>query len=239
MNFMKMFKTTIVLSTVMCAALSFSHVALAQQSINSEVESKVREYFADIPVMIDIAKCETTFRQFNADGSTLFDRSGTYIGVYQINEQLHYMTAWDMDMNLYTLEGNMAYARYLYGKNGINPWKGCVPVQARITTAPQSAKVPTSTSSAAGLVTRNLRIGMSNSEVTILQTILNKAGFVITDSGPGSPGNETNLFGGMTREALKKYQCARNIVCEGNEAVTGFGRVGPMTREALNKENTK
>lgn len=205
---------------------------------NAGVEAKVREYFADIPVMIDIAKCETSFRQYTASGETLKDPTGSYIGLFQIDEQAHFIAAWGQNFNLYTLEGNMGYARYLYGKIGTRPWKGCVPAVASTVpaAAPASANsaAPSSTSPASLQVTRNLRMGMSNSEVRTLQQILNKAGFVIASSGPGSPGNETEMFGSLTREALRKFQCAKGIVCDGNEALTGFGRVGPMTRAALN-----
>ena len=35
------------------------------------VEATVREYFADIPVMIEIARCESKFRQFADSGNVL------------------------------------------------------------------------------------------------------------------------------------------------------------------------
>ena len=31
-------------------------------------ENYVREYFSDIPIMIQIARCESTFRQLDSDG---------------------------------------------------------------------------------------------------------------------------------------------------------------------------
>ena len=37
----------------------------------------------------------------------------------------------------------------------------------------------------------------------------------------------------MTREAVRRFQCAKGIACDGDEATTGYGRVGPMTRSAL------
>jgi peptidoglycan hydrolase-like protein with peptidoglycan-binding domain len=67
-----------------------------------------------------------------------------------------------------------------------------------------------------------------------LQKILNNNGFVISSTGPGSPGNETTYFGSLTLEAVKKFQCAKGIVCSGDSSTTGYGRVGPMTRSQLN-----
>ena len=72
-------------------------------------------------------------------------------------------------------------------------------------------------------------------EVKQLQKILNNLGFVIAKEGEGSKGNETNHFGSLTREAVKKFQCQHNIVCSGNEQTTGYGLLGPKTREKLNE----
>lgn len=51
--------------------------------------------------------------------------------------------------------------------------------------------------------------------------------------GPGSPNNETEKFGVLTREAVQKFQCAKGIACDGDESSTGYGYVGPRTRAAL------
>ena len=51
------------------------------------VEEYVTEYFNDIPIMSDIAFCESTFRQFNENGDTLRGKENYLdIGVMQINE---------------------------------------------------------------------------------------------------------------------------------------------------------
>jgi len=94
---------------------------------SAEVEAAVREAFADAPAMIAIAKCESGFRQFDANGNVL--RGGTgggYIGVFQIGESLHAQPAADQGMDIYTLEGNLAYAQVLYDQSGTRPWKGCL-----------------------------------------------------------------------------------------------------------------
>lgn len=225
-----------VLCMSLCLIIGTGVVRAQTTPPNAEVEAKVREYFADIPVMIDVAKCETNFRQFKADDSTLHDATGTYVGVYQIDEKLHFMNAWGLNMNLYTLEGNMAYARHLYNSKGSAPWRGCVPKSSSVIASERDV-AQARQSSSNGKVTKNLRMGMTSSEVVTLQQILNKTGFTISTFGPGSPGQETTQFGSMTREALRKYQCARKVVCEGSEATTGYGRVGPATRSALAKES--
>lgn len=90
------------------------------------VEAQVREYFADIPVMIDIAKCESNFRQFTDSGSVLRG-GGEFVGIFQIYESVHAKAATALGFDLATVEGNMSYARHLYEQSGTTPWKSCVP----------------------------------------------------------------------------------------------------------------
>ena len=177
-------------------------------------EQMVREYFADIPEMIPVAKCESSFRQFNDDGSYLVGH-GLYIGIFQIAEKIHAEYAKSLGMDIYTAEGNMAYARRLYESSGLKPWPTC-----SVTTSPLRS---------------DLKLGDSNAEVIILQQMLNKAGFPVASSGPGSAGNETEYFGSLTQTAVRRFQCAKGIVCSGSEITTGYGLVGPKTRAALIK----
>lgn len=93
-----------------------------------DTETAVREYFADIPVMIEIARCESTFRHTLADGTVLYgvvDNDDT--GVMQINKRYHLATATELGLDLYDLTDNMAYARYLYDKQGTQPWSASAP----------------------------------------------------------------------------------------------------------------
>jgi hypothetical protein len=206
--------------------------ALAQANPNAGVEAQVRAAMADLPEMIVIAKCESGFRQFAPDGTPL--RGGTgkkYVGIFQIDENLHRQKALDMVYDINTVVGNVAYARYLHSKSGTNPWKGCLGTPVAPAPAPGTPAVQ---GSGTGSLASNLNFGMTNAQVLTLQQILNKSGFVISASGPGSPGNETSYFGAMTREAVRKFQCAKNITCSGSESTTGYGMVGPRTRAALN-----
>lgn len=92
------------------------------------IESQVREFFVDIPVMIDIARCESNFRQFNDSGSVLRGgNGGETIGIFQIFESIHTGAATGMGFDLRTVEGNMGYAKYLYQQSGTSPWSSCVP----------------------------------------------------------------------------------------------------------------
>jgi hypothetical protein len=95
-----------------------------KKDTNENIEKIVRIYFEDIPIMIDIADCESRFRQFTKSGNVLRgDENPSDIGVMQINEKFHLDTSKEFGISIYTLEGNLAYARKLYEKEGTRPWK--------------------------------------------------------------------------------------------------------------------
>jgi hypothetical protein len=86
-------------------------------------KEQVEEYFADLPIMIDIARCESRFRHTDKYGNVLRgELTPKDVGVMQINEGYHLTDSKKLGFNIHTLEGNMAYARYLYEKQGARPW---------------------------------------------------------------------------------------------------------------------
>lgn len=108
---------------------SVSESTLIKRSTNKEIETMmsteqyVRQYFKDIPIMIQIARCESTFRHLDADGEIHRGRvNNADVGVMQINEFYHLDQAEKKDLNIYTIEGNVAYARDLYEREGTQPW---------------------------------------------------------------------------------------------------------------------
>jgi len=86
-------------------------------------EATVRDYFADIPVMIEIARCESKFRQY-ADSGNVF-RGGVgqqMVGVFQFFDRYHERAASALGFDIETLDGNLAYARHVYTLEGTAPW---------------------------------------------------------------------------------------------------------------------
>ncbi|MSU56026.1 MAG: hypothetical protein EXS51_01820 [Candidatus Taylorbacteria bacterium] len=87
------------------------------------LEEYVREYFKDTPIMAEIAKCESHFRHLGANGKVLRgELTAEDTGVMQINEFYHEDTAKTLGIDLHTLDGNLAYAKWLYKKEGTTPW---------------------------------------------------------------------------------------------------------------------
>lgn len=97
-----------------------------------DTERIVRSYFKDIPIMIEVARCESTFRHTLEDGTVLkgvVDQADT--GVMQINKRYHEKTAISMSLNVEDIYHNMAYARHLYEKQGTQPWNASAPCWSR------------------------------------------------------------------------------------------------------------
>ncbi|MEX2014195.1 MAG: hypothetical protein WD896_02465 [Parcubacteria group bacterium] len=90
---------------------------------SKNIERFINDYFADIPIMAKIAKCESRYRHLNSSGTVLKgmkDKRDT--GVMQINLFYHADTADKLGYNVHDLDGNVAYARHLYEKQGTKPW---------------------------------------------------------------------------------------------------------------------
>ena len=79
--------------------------------------------------------------------------------------------------------------------------------------------------------TRRLKTGSKGEDVKNLQKVLNSDPDTrITNSGAGSPGNETTTFGSLTRAAIQRFQEKYGIAVKGDD---GYGEVGPKTRAKL------
>ncbi|OHA16876.1 MAG: hypothetical protein A3C79_00925 [Candidatus Taylorbacteria bacterium RIFCSPHIGHO2_02_FULL_45_28] len=97
-------------------------------STSTDVKTYLHEQYFDTPILIEIARCESEFRQFDKDGKPIRGRANAAdVGVMQINEFYHADTARNMGINIRTLEGNVAFGRYLYEKYGSSPWSASKP----------------------------------------------------------------------------------------------------------------
>lgn len=103
---------------------------------SAEAERQVREHFAHVPAMIDIARCESGFRQY-ADSGEVFrgGLNGKMFGVFQLHSDYHLEPASNMGLDITTLEGNLAYAKYLYENEGLTPWRPCLGSVSQISLA--------------------------------------------------------------------------------------------------------
>lgn len=200
-----------------------------------EEEADVRAAFADAPAMIAIARCESNYTQFGKGGTALHGGyGGKMVGIFQVYSDIHAAYAKGLGMDIYTAEGNIAYARHLYQTEGTRPWLSSFPCWGdAVESAERLEEASAPAAAATATLSVNLSLGMEHPQVLALQKILNTNGFVLAAEGPGSPGNETQRYGALTRDAVRRFQCAQRIVCEGDEHSTGYGFVGARTRAAL------
>jgi peptidoglycan hydrolase-like protein with peptidoglycan-binding domain len=68
---------------------------------------------------------------------------------------------------------------------------------------------------------------MNNATVKVLQKILNCKGYIISESGAGSLGKETTLFGPKTRTQVINFQRDNKLKID--------GIIGPEFRAFINK----
>lgn len=128
-------KRTIIAAAIICV---FGWVVAAVVAYNMPqrvyaevpVEVKVGIKFDDIPMLQRICNAEVTgnpnvkSHQFNRDGSVVrgkIDKSD--IGYCQINERYNNDEARRLGYDIYTEEGNKAFAVYLFLNRGVQPWK--------------------------------------------------------------------------------------------------------------------
>lgn len=87
------------------------------------IEAYVRDYFKDAPILAEISKCESTFKQFDSKGHVVRGiENSADVGLMQINTFYHGETAEKLGYDIYTIDGNLGYAKWLYGKYGDAPW---------------------------------------------------------------------------------------------------------------------
>ncbi len=82
----------------------------------------------------------------------------------------------------------------------------------------------------ASTISSSLDLGSTGADVTSLQT------FLALDNILYPSGLVTGYYGPLTAAAVARFQTRAGIVSSGTAATTGYGRVGPSTRAAINAQ---
>jgi len=98
--------------------LFFLPVSVSAQSL----EQLILQEFPKDPVMVLVAKAESGMRQFDKDGNVIVNKKTNDVGLFQISVKYHGETAKRLGLDIYTLEGNIAYTKYLLKTQGLNAW---------------------------------------------------------------------------------------------------------------------
>lgn len=77
------------------------------------------------------------------------------------------------------------------------------------------------------LLARTLKLGTQGNDVASLQAYLASQGYLSA--------NATGYYGTLTQQAVQAWQSAQGIVSGGSPTTTGFGAVGPLSRQWLSR----
>jgi len=82
---------------------------------------KVRQAFLDAPIMLEVARCESQYK-ITAHNTTLNTDGTTDGGIFQLNS-VHDEELALLGLNKFDPEDNIKFARILYDRSGLKPWK--------------------------------------------------------------------------------------------------------------------
>ncbi len=96
--------------------------------------------------------------------------------------------------------------------------------------APCPTPTPTPTPTpVSGVLTGPFQVGMTSEQVKLMQQMLAQ------DKSIYPEGSITGYYGSATTQAVQKFQCKYNLICQGTPDTTGYGLAGPQTSALLNQ----
>lgn len=102
----------------MSALVATSSFTTSSESIKQRI---VMEFGNLAPIMLQIAQCESGFRQYDIFGNIVESYTGDR-GVWQINVRTWYGEMKEMGIDPDTIDGNFAAAHYVLQKQGLKAW---------------------------------------------------------------------------------------------------------------------
>lgn len=172
----KRFLLSAVFTVLFVSFTLHSEASTTTNTTKSNVENQVREYFLETPVMIEIARCESEFRQQNDSGTVLRGGAGgQMLGVFQFYESIHLANAKSLGYDINTLEGNLAYARHIYEKQGTTPWnssKSCWENAVKPTSTSQSTSTDQTPQTPATISANTNNIEALQAKITLLLQLI-------------------------------------------------------------------
>jgi hypothetical protein len=206
-------------------------VTVSATSTDNAYVYGVQFYYASttIGTLITATSSENTY-------STVWDTTNIPNGAYQLyavaqDASLNYATSSLITINISNTTGNTSASNVstVISSSGGQASQSFLKSIGLINTKATDSSVST--------VSRDLKIGSKGDDVKSLQVFLNKNGFVISKTGPGSPGNETDIFGALTRKALADFQSAYSFyILKPAGFKTATGVFGPATRKFIQTE---
>ncbi len=117
------FLGNVILLVSFCMPLVSGAVSTSTEMTSSDILKQLEDTFSKDSVMIDVARCESGLRQFVGTGEVLRGGLGKkMIGIFQLYEDYHVGDAKARGFDIYSLDGNIKYAKSLYDVQGLQPW---------------------------------------------------------------------------------------------------------------------
>lgn len=111
------------LSLLLAIAYTYGQINIAEHIINAETITHTIMQPTDFPILEKIAKCESGYKQFKANGDVIRGKiNPSDIGKYQINEYINNDLARKLHFDIFTEQGNHDMAVYLFTHQGTEPW---------------------------------------------------------------------------------------------------------------------
>lgn len=135
MRLVTLFKRTVIASFLIGSIVGAFKIGLSQSVPVTVFADRVTEVptMPDIPLLDKICKAESGDRQFAADGSVLRGKvDPSDIGYCQINEPTWNDQARKLGYDIYTQDGNIAMAQWLFLRYGSQPWNASKPVWSKM-----------------------------------------------------------------------------------------------------------
>ena len=122
------FKESITLSFILeylAYALSSHITYTAPTTTQSQIIESIETVWGkDSPQGIAIATCESQLRQYDVPGHVLHGVvNPADVGIFQINIDAHKDELFATTTNIYTIKGNIVFAKYLFDTQGTKPWE--------------------------------------------------------------------------------------------------------------------
>lgn len=119
--------TMIGVNNIIAKLKTFEKLIIVENSFAEEVVKELEpdELKSLIPTLYPVCACESDYskktpKQFNPDGTVVTGPTNDY-GACQISH-IHIHNAEAIGYDIMSLSGNIAYANYLYRRDGLSPW---------------------------------------------------------------------------------------------------------------------
>ena len=97
-------------------------------AIYDQIIDQSAKYGLNTDTALRIAKCESTFRQYNENGEVIRGKvNPADVGVFQVNEKYHLSRSKTLGFDIHQTADNIEYAMWLMKKEGTRHWNWSKP----------------------------------------------------------------------------------------------------------------